>query len=129
MKWFCLPSAKGSTLKRKEFAPPRSKFFSFKLDSFSERAWCAGKQSGSLRCYLPCHKNLKSVPSPLKRYCDKKNKTFSVYLFQIEDLLTTMRNCADQDVMAHKMLFTVLSALLGETFLAGHFILNENILL
>ena len=41
-----LPSFwKGVYFKRKEFAPLRSKFFPFRVDSFSEGFWCAAKQT------------------------------------------------------------------------------------
>ena len=33
--WFCVPSEKGSALKRKEFAPNGSKFFPFRVDLFN----------------------------------------------------------------------------------------------
>ena len=37
-KLFFLPSEKGSTLKRKEFTPKESKFFTFREDPFPEGA-------------------------------------------------------------------------------------------
>ena len=56
----CVPSIKivltfwkGVYSKRKEFAPRRSKFFPFRVDPFSEGAWCAGKQTGSNKSNLP----------------------------------------------------------------------------
>ena len=58
-KWFCLPSEKVSTLKGKnllpiEFAPMGSKFFPFRVDSFSEGNWCAGMQKESHKSCFPC---------------------------------------------------------------------------
>ena len=40
---FCPPSEKGSTLKGKNLLPKGSKFFPFRVDPFSEGAWCAEK--------------------------------------------------------------------------------------
>ena len=39
--------------KRKEFAPLGSKFFHYRVDPFSEGVWCAEKQTGSRKHYLP----------------------------------------------------------------------------
>ena len=39
------PDRKGAFSKRKEFAPNGSKFFPFRVDSFSEWAWCAENQT------------------------------------------------------------------------------------
>ena len=54
VKLVCLPSEKGSTLKRKNLLPLGSKFFPFRVDLFSERVWCAGKQTESHKSYLSC---------------------------------------------------------------------------
>ena len=39
--------------KRKEIAPKGSKFFPLRVDPFSEEAWCAWKQRGSHKSWLP----------------------------------------------------------------------------
>ena len=49
---FGFPLKRGLS-KRKEFAPPWSKFFPFRKDPFSVEAWCAEKQSGSHKSCLP----------------------------------------------------------------------------
>ena len=38
----------------KEFAPRWSKFFPYRVDSFSEGGWCARKQRGNHKDCLPC---------------------------------------------------------------------------
>ena len=35
---------------------PCSKFFPCRVDSFSEGTWCAGKQTGFRKSFLPCMK-------------------------------------------------------------------------
>ena len=50
-------SEKGSTLKRKAFAPFGSNFFSVREDPCSENDWCAAKQTGSHKSCLPCPYN------------------------------------------------------------------------
>ena len=49
---FLTPAGKGDYSKRKEFTPVGAN--SFRVDCFSERAWYAGKHTGSHRSCLPC---------------------------------------------------------------------------
>ena len=41
VKLFCLPPAKGSTLKRQNLLPMGANSFLFRVDLFAEGAWCA----------------------------------------------------------------------------------------
>ena len=40
----------------KNLLPFGGKFFPFRVDPFSEGAWCAGIQTESYKSYLPCQK-------------------------------------------------------------------------
>ena len=51
---------KGVYSERKEFAL-WSKFFPFRVDSFSVGAYCTGKQTGRHKSCLPCKKGRKST--------------------------------------------------------------------
>ena len=57
---------KGVSSKRKEFAPFGSKFFSLRVDPFSEGAWCAGKQTRNHKSCVPFknRKTTKFIQSP-----------------------------------------------------------------
>ena len=63
---FWLPSERRSALKGTNLLPPVSKFFSLRVDLFSEGDWCAGKQIGTHKNGLPCEK---SNVDPLKLHC------------------------------------------------------------
>ena len=59
------PFRKGVYSKRKEFAPLRSNFFSFRFDPFSKGTWCAGKQTGRHKYGLPLKKKRRKIYEPV----------------------------------------------------------------
>ena len=84
IKIVCVPSAKGPTVKEKNFFPLKivslgkgsrigAVFFSFcTVDPFSERAWGSEEQTGSLKSCLPCKnggKSTKCMESPQDEHC------------------------------------------------------------
>ena len=59
-KVLCFPSGKGYTLKGNNLILLEAFFFPFRLDPFSEGAWCAESQARSQSC-LPCKNRRKST--------------------------------------------------------------------
>ena len=63
---FHIQSEKGSALKGKNLG---ANSFPFKVEPFTEGIWCAGKQTGSPKSYLPCKNGRNStncIRSPFK---------------------------------------------------------------
>ena len=92
------PFWSGLYSKRKEFAPFGSKFFSFRVDPFSERDWYAGKQTGCHRSCLPRKSSTKytkcSQPVPLREEHVVKHKyamTISIHINKCAIIKATFR--------------------------------------
>ena len=58
---FCLSSEKESTLKEKNLLP-REKFFSFRVDPFSEGDWCAEKANKKSKKLFPLWEMMEKLP-------------------------------------------------------------------
>ena len=67
-KLFLTPFWKGAYTTSKELAPLGGKLLPFRVDSFSERVWCARKPRGIYNRFLPCNKMTDSIPTHPKLY-------------------------------------------------------------
>ena len=108
----CFTSLQKKGLLRKEFALLGSKFFPFSVDSSSEGAWCAGKQTES-----------KKVFSPWKQWC-KTNSQSAQQNYQTADETTSLGtrysiSCWDHFLLRLKRLDVLFSLEWSEVFLSN----------
>ena len=83
-KLLSLPSEKRSCLKKKEFVSLGANSFPFESRSFFRRGWCAEKQTGSRKSYLPgiiAENQSNCIHSHSRFVCIKKFQEAAVFIF------------------------------------------------